>query len=121
MSKQSRRESRRNRPNSEYMLQQREEAGVPMGKPKGGAVRHRLPMNMSEVRQLLSAKGKHKYLRHPISRKENRYWDKLWQFKGRPYNKPKYKGDSKKRKMRQEKQSRKWRLKREQNNKKRAA
>lgn len=109
MSKQSRRESRRNRPSREERLDAREQAGVPHGKPEGGSVRHRLPMNMNEVRQLLSAKGKHKYLRMPIGRKENRYWDKLWQFKGRPYNKTPFKGDSKRRKLRQKNQSKSWR------------
>jgi hypothetical protein len=121
MSKKSRRESRRNRPSRDERLDAAEQAGVPHGKPKGGQVRHRLPMNMNEVRQLLSAKGKHKYLRHPIGSKENRYWDKLWQFKGRPYNKSPFKGDSKKRKLRARKQSKSWRAKREQNNKKKVA
>jgi hypothetical protein len=121
MSKKSRRASRRNRPSREERLDAREQSGVPMGKPKGGNVRHRLPMNMNEVRQLLSAKGNHKYLRHPIGSKENRYWDKLWQFKGRPYNKPPFKGDSKLRKLRQRRQSKSWRLKRERNNKKKVA
>lgn len=121
MSKTSRRAARRNRGNVEDRIADRVEEGVPHGKPEGGNVRHRLPMNMNEVRQLLSAKGKHKYLRHPIGGKENRYWDKLWQFKGRPYNKTPYKGDSKKRKQRQERQSKSWRLKRERNNKKKVA
>lgn len=119
MSKQSRRESRRNRASREERLEAERQSGVPHGKPRGGRLSKRLPMNMGEVRQLLSTReDKPNYLRHPIGRKENRYWDKLWSYKGRGFTKPPYKGDSKRRKQRQEKQSRKWRLKRERNNKK---
>ena len=121
MSKTSRRESRRSRDNNSTALQKRQDAGVPHGKPEGGNLRQRLPMNMAEVRQLLSKREEAKHLRHPIGSKENRYWNKLWQYKGRPYNKTPYKGDSKKRKQRQEKQSKSWRLKRERNNKKKDA
>jgi hypothetical protein len=120
MGKLSRRESRVTRKPREIRLLELEEQGVPHGKPEGGAVRQRLPMNMKEVRMLLSSRGA-KHLRHPIGRRENRYWDKLWQYKGRPYNKPEFKGDSKRRKLRQLKQSKSWALKRERNNKKKAS
>lgn len=101
----SRRPARANRDNRETRLQGLRDAGVPKGKPYGGNIKKRLPMNMREVRSLLSAKGDHQYLRHPIGRKEFRYWDKLWQFKGRPYNKTPFKGESKARKQRQQKRS----------------
>lgn len=104
--KESRRPGRRNRPPADERIAARHEAGVPKGKPYGGSLKKRLPMNMREVRSLLSAKGDHQYLRHPIGRKENRYWNKLWQFKGRPYNKTPFKGDSKARKLVQKKHSR---------------
>jgi hypothetical protein len=118
MSKTSRRASRRNRAPREERLKG---SSLPHGKPKGGQVRQRLPMNMQEVRDLLSTVKPTPHLRHPTSRSEYRYWDKLWQYKGRAMTKPEYKGDSKKRKQRQEKQSKSWRKKRESNNKRREA
>ncbi len=117
----SRRPARANRPPRHQVLENLHDAGVPKGKPKGGRLAKRMPMNMAEVRELLSSKGEHKYLRMPIGRRENRYWNMLWRFKGRPYNKTPYKGDSKDRKVRQENQSKSWTAKRKRNNEKKAA
>lgn len=114
--KTSRRPARANRVSRETRYAERREAGVPKGKPKGGQQAKRLPMNMDEVKELLTHKSKHPYLRMPIGRSERRYWNKLWQMKGRPFNKTKFKGDSKKRKERQHKNSQKWGAKRRRNN-----
>lgn len=76
----------------------------------------RLPRNDEEMKAHLSGRYPHLF-RNPVNRAERRWWDKYWKLRGRGFTKTPFKGDSEARKLRQQKQSKKWRAKRESNNK----
>lgn len=104
----------------EKKLKEKHDSGVPYKRDlKNGTQRLKLPSTKNEMMMYLS--GRHNdTFRGPENRRERKWWDNFWKMRGRGFTKTPYKGESKKRKVRQEQQSKRWTQKRLNNNRPKA-